>query len=250
MLSRDSTGQNGSPNASTVNRIKAQLNNTGPGSWANGGISGPVEKPTDDTSIAPTTSLIKMFEQNAPKPTSAADEASKPVPKPKPFDVSRRSAAPQIKSPKPQRPFVVLQTPSTSSYGRDNRFGGDGVKVDYPERGEHSRKDADDAPTPVEKTAPTLTLSRTSSVPLQATQDGKAKPDLPPPRRSNKITLDATDEVSPPPRSSTQHLEPTKRPLPPRNPNSYHAQNLRQLQPHLTGDTLANAMVGAALASS
>jgi hypothetical protein len=60
------------------------------------------EKPTDDTSIPPTTSLVKMFEQNRPTtPTKSRTE---------PLVVSQR-APPPVRSPKPQRAFKLPPEP-------------------------------------------------------------------------------------------------------------------------------------------
>lgn len=55
-------------------------------------------KPTDDTPIPPTTSLVKMFEQN--RPASPA----------KPHNVAQHSPPP-MRSPKPQRTFKIPPEP-------------------------------------------------------------------------------------------------------------------------------------------
>jgi hypothetical protein len=64
-------------------------------------------KPTDDTPIPPTTSLVKMFEQNRPvTPTKPVDVI--------PLSTSQHSPPP-VRSPKPQRAFKLPPEPIDSA---------------------------------------------------------------------------------------------------------------------------------------
>ncbi|CAO2651967.1 Nn.00g002500.m01.CDS01 [Neocucurbitaria sp. VM-36] len=60
-------------------------------------------KPTDDTRIPPTTSLVKMFEQNRP--------ATPTKPPTAPLNVAQNSPPP-VRSPKPQRAFKLPPEPT------------------------------------------------------------------------------------------------------------------------------------------
>ncbi|KAH7092053.1 hypothetical protein FB567DRAFT_229966 [Paraphoma chrysanthemicola] len=64
--------------------------------------AGLVHKPTDDTPIPPTTSLVKMFEQN--RPATPTNRAAVPL------SLSQHSPPP-VRSPKPQRAFKLPPEP-------------------------------------------------------------------------------------------------------------------------------------------
>lgn len=171
------------------------------------------EAPTDSSSIAPTTALVKLFEQNSKNPPRAITPTLEPT----------KSKPPPILSPKPQRSISVRSVSKE-------------LDVDSPD----------------------ITVT---------------KPALPPPRRKNNQTAtNRSASISDSPAKSLQSVDnakgereigstrrisiagsepPTASPSPrPYLSSSYRNQSLQRISPHMTGDSLANAIVGAALASS
>lgn len=139
------------------------------------------DAPTDSTSIAPTTSLVKLFEQTSQNPADIPlKRAVTPTLEP------TKSKPPPILSPKPQRTISV--------------------------RSVSKELDPD---------SPDITVT---------------KPSLPLPRRS-KVNHASTEPVSSP--SPQPYLS-----------NPYKNQSIQRISPHITGDSLANAIVGAHLAAS
>jgi len=61
------------------------------------------EKPTDETPIPPTTSLVKMFEQN--RPNTSSTRSTSPLMK------TVQTSPPPVRSPKPQRAFKLPLEP-------------------------------------------------------------------------------------------------------------------------------------------
>lgn len=104
------------PPAGSVSNVLARINSRSPGqqslqrrdSIGSRSIAStirapmPDDNPTDDTSIPPTTSLVKMFEQNRPTTPTKASAG--------PLMVSQR-APPPVRSPKPQRKFNLPPEP-------------------------------------------------------------------------------------------------------------------------------------------
>lgn len=242
-----------------------------------------VNEKTDSTSIAPTTTLVQLFEHASSG--TQADQTDKAV-------IQSRGPAPPIESPKPRR-AVHSSNASTaggklSSSRQDLNVVGHGSEsmatgtsiiakpvklasstrsapilalngseqeptiavVDEPPN--HALKD--DMPQPSSKLAPQKSVSR---------------PELPPPRKSKPKLDDGTSEtrsLHPPPASTPKnarakspltnvprHPPDTLKPLPkPTTGEDLEVRSLsqRRVTPHMTGDSLANAIVGATLASS
>ncbi|KAF2087352.1 hypothetical protein K490DRAFT_65744 [Saccharata proteae CBS 121410] len=263
---------------------------------------------TDATPIPPTTSLVKLFEQQTGPATQAPKQVSR-SPKPAPV-LTSKGPPPSIKSPKPKRSFQFapledekstklpdMRLPKTAAKSEDrrrlpshNRSVSMGAKS--PERPKTAPKpvalrsnSSKGSVLPPKSTSASHVKrpSRSKDARVASTEsdsDSEAytsapetrpssnqKPALPPPRRSGKPVapeVDGMHEIASRlkhrPRSrSTSTSNPKPPPDPPKhtvtgpsipNSNSYQRTNLRHLQPHMTGDSLANAMVGAALASS
>ncbi|KAF2102457.1 hypothetical protein NA57DRAFT_33341 [Rhizodiscina lignyota] len=206
-------------------------------------------KTTDDTPIPPTNTLVKLFEQNNQG------------------QISGRSQPPKARRPPPVAPKPTVPEPSSAakqpSVDHVQRTAEPqlGAKISRPDappsRGRPLSRDGDHQPRPSTATKHPVTQASKEAPEL------KAKPDLPAPRRAA--------------RKSTQDDEPMKsspRPIPPQRqvrksasnislpetgnrttlglspPTQYQKQSLPQISPHITGDSLANAIVGAHLASS
>ncbi|KAE9977957.1 hypothetical protein EG328_001750 [Venturia inaequalis] len=202
---------------------------------------------TDGTSIAPTTSLVKLFEQQNLTGGMKPDVSRKPS--------MAKGKPPPIFSPKPQRIQSLhcispeLDRPTLKpSPKRVSSISIDPMKATREENG----------PRPV----PT----RSMSIPSKSTTSSD-KPALPPPRRPRTKNPDYKDIVSSSVGSSpvqklripaTQHLQPQRSGTPvradlPSNPKRstpapYKDTYIKTISPHITGDSLANAMVGANLA--
>ena len=286
-------------------------------------------KPTDDTPIPPTKSLLKIFEQSQP---TATRHSLAPL-------VVSQKAPPPVRSPKPQRKIKLppeppieepLQRTATRSPPcvrpkppRLRTLSMDGVEdiggMQTPQ------KDLLGSPTVTQKPAQ-LTAIKTANIrPKPPPQRGarqsrpmsddishsalvhrrlstsmslesnenasspssfvsakeeqfeeKPKPSLPPPRRSTFATprpkaskIDnrpqTTASMPPKPSSPRKMQSPLQVPVqfspPPRLPASsptsdtiyhsnYQRESVRKITKHMTGESLSNAIVGAALASS
>lgn len=208
-------------------------------------------KATDDTPIPPTNSLVKLFEQNnqgrisgrsqppksrkppplAPKPTSPKTFQGLPIEGP-------QSPSPIVKAMKAIPPDVAPRRGRPVSRGDD-----------FPRR-------------------PSTAIKDPSSPVFRDVPDLKPKPDLPPPRRVAKRQTQDDEPTKSPPIKSPLLKSPPPKPLRKSTSNptlaetgrrntlglgprtDYQKQSLRQISPHITGDSLANAIVGAHLASS
>lgn len=252
---------------------------------------------TDDTPILPTNSLVKIFEEV--RPTTPVKQ------EPEQVFVSRGDPV-AVKSPKPQRKFPLPLPEASDAPVRDISPGEkwDTARTKPKPTGLTALKTTGEPPIPPIKRRPGIiskdsTAMHRSSKSLSGSLDSldndsspssyksapetkaelKAKPDLPPPRRSGKNRLDSamsstyiepqskplsrTTTAKPNPQAKTAQLArlttppeifSAPRPVPSSNSyqptSTYQRQSLRQITPHMTGDSLANAMVGAALASS
>lgn len=301
MDSSNNTSNDSLPGAGTVKDIRARFNAsvsaaTSPAAAkAAPALTGPslsqTSEPTDATSIPPTTSLVKMFEQN--KAAHAAAPAAVRSPKPAPI-LTSRGGPPPLKSPKPTRNITV-------PFASPERSKSDAPKPRPVSAGNIAAKPKP-APKPAkflgdaQKTSPHVSpkvppkptfVTSAREVPAPSKEDSddddaaymsapetqtdhRAKPILPPPRRSNKkITKEdtpsrtgasastrpaqvahlrrhsATSGTSSAPPLETRTLLP-----PPPISSSYKRTSMKQIEPHITGESLANAMVGAALAGS
>jgi hypothetical protein len=286
-------------------------------------------RPTDDTPIPPTTSLVKMFEQGQTVPPT------KPVSVP--LSIAQHSPPP-VRSPKPQRAFRLPPEPQDDApLARQRTRTPPPVKPKPQQRIELPPPQyTDGAPyfrtpqkepmksPPIKQKPVQLTPLRTSTPPppkapsqrgsRQARPqsedikrsrtaqrrtstsihsekepespasfksakemqeaEGKLKPELPPPRRSNPRKMDAAPaatrprSAAPVPIPQRRHeqlpmsmLSPTRL-SPPRRPtstgtspasvyhNPYQRDSVRQITKHMTGESLSSAIMGAALASS
>ncbi|OCL03626.1 hypothetical protein AOQ84DRAFT_347436 [Glonium stellatum] len=183
---------------------------------------------TDDSPILPTNSLIKMFEKA--RPTTPVKQRPEQVP------ISHKAHVP-VKSPKPRRKIPLPLTEDSAVLVNDTNQG----KEDY----------ARTKPKPAGLA--TLKTTGESQKPPVKRKSGILSEEstaIHHPSKSLSESLNTTQSTrltTPPetfasPRSaSTNSYQPT---------SSYQRQSLRQITPHMTGDSLANAMVGAALASS
>lgn len=207
-------------------------------------------KGTDDTPIAPTTSLVKLFEQNghshASKRPNTASKAKPPVTpanKP-PATKPKPSISPRLEAMRQRQEYdeaVAAEEAARELRGRP------------PLQAKPSFKRSSSATAAPSSAEPSVL---------------KTKPNLPPPRRSAtkplppsaKEPTKSTVAQSPPfPRSSPLQIRKTSSNLSlpeafdrsSLNPNQQHYQqrSIRQISPHMTGDSLANAIVGAHLAS-
>jgi len=168
-------------------RMAASIHDEQPGQLARRALEGDTsivsaghDAPTDSTPIAPTTSLVKLFEQNS-KPPSQTTVAKKP--NVSTFEDTQKKP-PLILAPKPQRSISVRSVSE---------------ELDKPD----------------------ITV---------------AKPILPPPRRTESSQASTGPAPSPSPR--------------PYLSSSYKDDAFKKITPHITGDSLANAIVGAHLAAS
>jgi hypothetical protein len=216
------------------------------------------EERTDATPIPATTSLVKIFEQQSKIGGMRNERGTKPAIGRKPS--LAKGTPPPIVSPKPQRTIPIhsvspeLQRPTPLTKPK---------------------------PKPRRRTPPTnIDLSEDTSRSFEgrvATNDtgntgSFPKPSLPPPRRTAQIISQAENsrepqEESPPllkrpgPNKPQHNINSSQSPSRrirrdlPFNPNQpllspspYQDHALQRVSPHMTGDSLANAIVGANLA--
>lgn len=207
---------------------------------------------TDETPIAPTTSLVELFEksnhgtQGRHTVSPAASKSQEKTPT-KPQAVRPESKiSPRLEAMRHRQQYdeaVAAEAAAHELRGRPAIQGQLSFK---------RSSSATDAAGLVSTLPPVL----------------KEKPALPPPRRATAKPIPAAmDEPlkwpksqSPtPPRPQPLHLRKTssnlslpeafsRSSLSP-NPNHYQQRSIRQISPHITGDSLANAIVGASLAS-
>ncbi|KAH6625468.1 hypothetical protein C7974DRAFT_425135 [Boeremia exigua] len=320
-----------------VQQPRGRRGSTGSPSVADAASAAPRDKPTDDTPIPPTNSLVKMFEQNRPvTPTPAAPSIVKnsvppvkspkprrnftlppepvddaplakartssppPVPKTKPSVDSQRlqftdgtrdaprSVMPQsqnapLKSPPIKQKPIQLAALNTKAISGPAASGQGRPKSQEFKRSASFRR----LSTSVESNAPSSPASFKSAqeeqeegenIKLALTppieDEGKEKPALPPPRRSNTRKAESVPADAkllkpslPPPRRTTKSsspLPPTDRLLPPEHfspprPSSatgsvyhkpYQRESVKAITKHMTGESLSSAIMGAALASS
>ncbi|KIW00242.1 uncharacterized protein PV09_08134 [Verruconis gallopava] len=196
---------------------------------------------TDSTSIEPTKSLVRMFEQR-----SGGSSDVPPSIKRQPS--LAKGIPPPIVAPKPQR---ALSVQSVSP--------------------ELQRPDIPTKPKPIIKADKSETKKLADSDQAlgdQINEKPQTKPTVPPPRRTAggskpTSTTNTASAGSPPSLSRFGLLAPTStvrgtssspssRVLPSNpqraSPAPYKDTSLHMLTPHMTGDSLANAMVGANLA--
>ncbi|KAF9692857.1 hypothetical protein EKO04_009217 [Ascochyta lentis] len=275
------------------------------------------DKPTDDTPIPPTNSLVKMFEQNrsvtptqpptapsvvvknspppvkSPKPRrnftlppEPKDEAPlirkrtrtpPPVPKSKPSlelpisqltdgtrDSSQMQSAP-LKSPPIRQKPVQLAALNTKAITGPATPGQGGPKSQDSKRSTSFHRRLS---TSLESNAPSSPASFKSAQ-EELEEEEKAKPALPPPRRSNtrkneSVPADAklSKPSVPAPRRQGRGAPPLQAPerlSPPNRPSSaagsvyhnpYQRESVKAITKHMTGESLSSAIMGAALASS
>ncbi len=134
----------------------------------NAARSQPDHSPTDDTPIPPTTSLVKMFEQN---------RSTSPLPTP-----AQRSPPP-IRSPKPQRVFSIPQEPEDNVVVRRTKT------LSPPPL----------KPKPVQQIRPTT--PHTNDGPKDQIRDiSTREPMKSPPIRQKSLQLIRTQTLTPPPK--------------------------------------------------
>ena len=210
------------------------------------------DKPTDATPIAPTTSLVDLFERKGASPPSSRN-------KPEPV-VIKPSQDLAMRSPKPVRPSrgitSMFQMEMEGSESRPKPRGvdpgrqtADRLQTDR----KHSSSDSY-ASASEDMTAPSAPEA------LRRRDSENAMPPPPAPRRSGfsplpprKPTTEAIDIQQPPYRSLTSPSEtfsPPSLPSVKSIPAQYNQLYPRKVTPNMTGDQLANAMVAGSLASS
>ncbi|KAK7547950.1 hypothetical protein IWX92DRAFT_377030 [Phyllosticta citricarpa] len=256
--------------------------------------------PSPKTIIQPKQSTTSAVEP-LPKRIEETTSSTKPPPrKPKPKPIlTSQGPPPPVKSPKPQRNFTTplaypgLQEPvhdEVPLFPRAASAGQSGssqVKSKPPPKpapkpakfsGEYRRASAASSSHAPPKIAPPASLRE---IPAEAISDSeedtaylsapeskeeaKAKPILPPPRRSNLMkhaarthSVDSTKGLSTPSDERTAILARSEnhtplsttivRPQP--TSSAFKRESAKRLEPHFTGDSLANAIVGASLATS
>ncbi|KAF2758849.1 hypothetical protein EJ05DRAFT_324145 [Pseudovirgaria hyperparasitica] len=253
----------------------------------------PQEKPTDETSIPPTSALVKMFEQA--RSTNGSDGSKSDTPGTEENTVPQ----PVILSPTPRRTFSIKKVEDERSVREaakevNQSMTGSSAPAPAPKpqrlssiKSMNSEKQA----ASQKKVLPTRHVPQSNPINISALRpatDGgeqispvssyasaaetvdevqethvpKSKPEPRPPRRvrRSQTALGTATSVSPsklmPHRLNRQNslqrqmtAEPYMRPT--SVPNSaYGRENLQRITAHMTGDSLANAIVGAALASS
>lgn len=210
------------------------------------------EPATDSTSIAPTTSLVQLFEQNSKNDTSSAGPKQTATN----HMLPTKAKPPLIVSPKPQRSIPIHYVSE---------------ELERPPGRLHVRTLSDVNHDKIEKATAPVTR-RKSDEDITA-----SKPTIPPPRRAAKRQQEkALEPLKSPPKQpkvpsihTDTHTTPStlvdRPPLsvpdtpvnfstsPSPKPyltSSYKDASLKQISPHITGDRLANAIVGAHLAAS
>lgn len=209
---------------------------------------------TDSTSIAPTTSLVQLFEENSKNDTSSAGTKQATTNRIGPT----KANLPLIVSPKPQRSIPIHSVSQ---------------ELEWPLESLHVRRLSDVNHDKNEKPATPATRSKSE-------EDITAgKPIIPPPRRVAKKKQEkaleplksATRKHSESPSPIFTDTHPTRSTLVNRSSlsildaplnlsaspspkpyltSTYKEASLKQITPHITGDRLANAIVGAHLAAS
>ncbi|KAF1962254.1 hypothetical protein CC80DRAFT_462245 [Byssothecium circinans] len=293
-------------------------------------LRAPVEdaKPTDDTPIAPTTSLVKMFEQNrsstrgAPSPISFTSNSPPPIRSPKPqrkinLPPEPNDNAPlerqKTRTPPPVNPkskpllgkaaFTdgMKEEPSSSILRQDslatppprqkpaelaaikNTGSRPGSRPRPPPKrfSRQTRPKSEDmtrsssfsqrriSSSMSNQDVPSSPASFVSAQEEQEIPAEKAKPELPPPRRSARQKAEAEAQVRPktatplPPKprasSRTSLIPPPQRrasmsgtstPTGTLYHSNYQRESVLAITKHMTGESLSSAIVGAALASS
>ncbi|KAF1359761.1 hypothetical protein EJ07DRAFT_118695 [Lizonia empirigonia] len=198
------------------------------------------DKPTDDTPIPPTNSLVNMFEQN--RPVTPTQPPSAP-------SVVVKNSPPPVKSPKPRRNFTLPPEPTDD--------------VPLVRKSTHT-------PPPVPKSNPSIELprpqfvdgTRDSSPSSSQTQDAPLKS---PPIKQKPAQLAAlnTKVITGP--TSSGHGRPmsqdsrrsatfNRRFSTSASGSVYHKpyqrESVKAISKHMTGESLSSAIMGAALASS
>ncbi|KAL1388149.1 hypothetical protein HDK64DRAFT_272972 [Phyllosticta capitalensis] len=246
-----------------------------------------------------TTSLVERFEHRNVDTTSSSKPPvpRNPKPKPKPI-LTSQGPPPPIKSPKPQRNFTspiayaslqdnvsadASPIPRAASAGQARPPSAKSKPPPKPApkpakfSGEYRRASIISSPPQVPPKPTSIASPREPSAEVASDSDEdaqyesapeskeeiKAKPVLPPPRRSNITkpagraqSLDGSKETAPLERRPTLVRSGNVTPLSSANirlqptSSTYKRESAKMLEPHFTGDSLANAIVGASLATS
>ncbi|KAF2838293.1 hypothetical protein M501DRAFT_1005160 [Patellaria atrata CBS 101060] len=220
---------------------------------------------TDATATSPTTSPVRLFEKNSL--AKGMKTGTEPI-------QTNKSVPPPIKTPKPQYifslPVAVTPVPLPAPF-----------QLDALSKPQPKPKPENILPTVRQKSigqAPPSLVTH-SIEPANADSDDdspsayvsapetnspeKLKPAVPPPRRGRRklARSDTTTTQQAKPRLRSQ--PPTLKPSPSNHvarpaemsragstSSPYQRQSLRQIQPHMTGDSLANAIVASSVATS
>ncbi|OSS51610.1 hypothetical protein B5807_03231 [Epicoccum nigrum] len=309
---------------------------------ARAAVAEPRGKPTDDTPIPPTNSLVNMFEQRRPatptqRPTAPAVGVKSPPPPikspkprrtftlpPEPEDDAPPLARTRTKTPPPlpkskpsveaPRPQLVdgahesslarvqtlpLKSPpikqkpiqlaalNTKALARPTSPSQTGPKSQESRRSATSHRRLSTSLESKTPSSPAVSFKSAKeeqdederarlAVASPVEEDPKAKPTLPPPRRSNTRKTESAPPDNkllkpalPPPRKQAQsasplppsdRLHPPERLSPARRPSSaaggsvyhnpYQRESVKAITKHMTGESLSSAIMGAALASS
>ncbi|KAH8724078.1 hypothetical protein GQ44DRAFT_683863 [Phaeosphaeriaceae sp. PMI808] len=199
------------------------------------------DKPTDDTSIPATASLVEMFEQNrSTTPTNLAA-----VPK-----SMTQSSPPPIRSPKPQRAIKLPPAPEQdyAPITRQKTHTPPPVKPKPKHRIELPRPQfTNNAPyfqTPQKDPMKSPPIKQ-KPVQLAALNTNASSPPLPPSQRGSRQVRPVSEDIG---RSTsirrTMSISAGSENIP-SSPASF-----KQITKHMTGESLSSAIMGAALASS
>ena len=213
------------------------------------------DEPTDSTSIAPTTSLVDLFERKAsssqipgkrPEPVVIKPSDDLPIKSPKPIrtsgggitsmfqlELEDRESAPQkeAKDVKPETSTATIERPSiASSSPHDSASNITGVSTQPATLNKHD----------------SISGSSLASEPRLLSKR------IPSPSPLRGSTSKAIDIYKPAARTATAPLElfPASPSSPRSIPAQYNKIHPRTMTPNMTGDQLANAMVAGSLASS
>lgn len=216
---------------------------------------GSAEKSTDPTPIAPTTSLVSLFEQKSQPVVQTSKGRPNPI-------VIKTSPDLAIKSPKPLRTAEGITSMFRMELGEDRNHAsrleaavggnkhGSPTEVKEEESAGHRRHES--LPSNSAGSAPFKGRSLSRDTAAGTTlSPGAAQRRSPSQSQSRASTRTAPLDIKPPPRPVTaQSLTPSQAPSFKSITAQYNHAYPKKTTPLSTGDALANALVASSLASS
>lgn len=195
--------------------------------------------PNDETSIPPTSSLIKLFEGDDKTRTTVVKSSANPPP---------------VLSPKPQRALSL----SLRLQQQDGAVEDVASKKPPPPKkpGKLVKQNSElssQQPTPDSAPARRGAKEEASTLPPGPSNPTKSRPDVPAPRRSAKVPAKSQEQIPKTHPSGTPNpvaASLANQPLRPTSTPGVRIPPGKHLSPHMTGDSLANAIVASTLAAS